>query len=376
MLLCFTSSPSACEFDNVTFDNKFSTARLTACKELASDRYLLIIKPENTPINDSAWYSFKVSSKAQSVINVTLKYTDGNQRYLPKISSDGESWEYIPFKKNRRHENKISFDLKVDKTSVWVAGQEIINNEHYISWNEELVQKTAFKLAVLGKSEEGRNIYQLHSSSQSNEWLVIVGRMHPPEITGALALFPFVGEFSINQELPNKFRERFNVLVIPNLNPDGVEKGNWRHNANGVDLNRDWVTLKQRETQLVHNKLQEIEARGGKIIFAIDFHSTRGNVFYTMPTDYGVFPPLLVNNWLKELDRLSKNFNVVIKPGNNPDKGVFKQYIADNYKVQAVTYEMGDNENRKIITSIAKLAAQTLMTELLKTKKEQFLGDN
>ncbi len=370
-LVCISSLTHGCDFGDVKFDNSFSGARLDKCKRTYEDRFLLTIKPENTPINNSPWYAFKVSAKQQQVIKVTLKYIDGTHRYAPKVSSDGFNWKSIRYKKSRKNNQKISFFIEVGQKPIWVAGQEIINNERYLTWAEKLIEKSPWELSVIGQSTERRNIYQLQTKSSSDEWLVIVGRMHPPEITGALALFPFVNELSINQQIGTEFRQRFNILVIPNLNPDGVANGNWRHNSKGVDLNRDWGKFTQKETQIVAERLKQIDSSGGKIVFAVDFHSTRKNIFYTMPGNYGVQPANFVDNWLSRLDREMPDFKVVKQAGSNPDKGVFKQYIADTYGVHAVTYEMADNESRNKIIKIAKNAAETLMQELLATPRQE-----
>jgi hypothetical protein len=374
VLLLSTSMTFGCDFKEVTFDRNFSAAHLDECKQLSSDNYLLIIRPENTPINDSPWYAFKVSSKDNKTIKISIKFIDGNRRYLPKMSIDGKRWQAIPYKKHRRNKNQMSFKVEVGANPIWIAGQEIINNEHYLSWGKYFDKKSDLTLSILGESTEGRPILQLTHKTESKEWLVLTGRMHPPEVTGALAMIPFIGELALNKDIGERFRERFNILVVPNLNPDGVEHGYWRHNINGVDLNRDWIKLKQKETQLVHNRLQQIVNDGGNIVFGIDFHSTKRNIFYSMPTDYGAKPALFVENWLGNLDKQTADFKVIIKPGNNPGQGVFKQYIADNYGVHAVTYEMGDNESRKVINSIAKVAAKTLMKELLATDKSQFIN--
>ena len=168
-----------------------------------------------------------------------------------------------------------------------VAAQELITNEIYHKWLKAVVNKEPeYKLSKLGDSTQSRPIYQLEHSTESNEWVVILGRMHPPEVTGALALFPFSQQLLFNKKQGTTFRKRFNILLIPNLNPDGVEHGHWRSNINGFDLNRDWNKFKQLETQLVRDRLEEIASNDGKIIFAIDFHSTKKDILYTMPTDY------------------------------------------------------------------------------------------
>jgi hypothetical protein len=123
----------------------------------------------------------------------------------------------------------------------------------------------------------------------------------------------------------------------------------------------------------VHEKLQQITKLGGKIVYAIDFHSTGKDVFYSMPSDYGLHPANLTNDWLAVLDKKMLDFTVLIKPGNNPGKGVFKQYIADNYGVHAITYEMGDHTDRMKIRDIANVAAGTFMQQLLNTTKSDFI---
>lgn len=358
-----------CAFGNVTFDSDFLVSRLNDCDRTQSNQYVLTIEAENYPVNSSPWYAFKVFAKRAQNIGITIRYKNGKNRYLPKISSDGKSWTQIPYKINS---GKLKFNLEVGVKPIWVAGQEIIGNDFYQVWLEALERSTGHKVSILGRSTENLPIYQLEAINESDEWVVLLGRMHPPEVTGAFALFPFVQTILSANDLAESFRKRFNVLVIPNLNPDGVAAGNWRHNSNGVDLNRDWNVRNQKETQIVHKKLQSIIDNGGKIVYAIDFHSTYRDIFYSMPTDYGAKPASITEDWLGLLDKHMPDFEVVIKPGSNPDKGVFKQYIADTYGVHAVTYEMGDNTERKQIKRVAHNAAETFMTVLLSKKKEEF----
>ena len=41
------------------------------------------------------------------------------------------------------------------------------------------------------------------------------------------------------------------------MNPDGVDLGHWRHNANGVDLNRDWSYYNQPEIKQAVNFIEK-----------------------------------------------------------------------------------------------------------------------
>ena len=292
-----------------------------------------------------------------------MKVRGDEHRYPPKISQNGEAWQLL---KHKIRGERLVMNITASPKPVIIAAQEIINNQYYVDWAEELTNNMQVIPSVLGQSTQGRPIYKLErKNDKAKEWLVILGRQHPPEITGALALFPFVETLLSNSELSKKYLEKYNVLVIPNINPDGVHAGNWRNNANGFDLNRDWKNFSQIETRLINDYLQELVKQGDKITFAVDFHSTRHDIFYSMPVDYGVEKPYFVKHWLGELDRQMPNFDVEIRPGNNPDQGVSKQYFPDKFGVHAITYEMGDNTDRNEIKRIAFNSANLLMKIML-----------
>jgi len=355
-------NPQTCNSGNVTLTADFPTGRMDECKPLGNNEYSITLKPENTPINSSPWYAFKIQAKQATTIKVTMRVKGDKHRYLPKVSLDGKTWKLHPYKINGK---RLIMNIDASKYAVYISAQEIINNQYYVDWAKKLQNKALVSHHVLGQSTQGRPIYKLESKGESKEWLVVLGRQHPPEVTGALALFPFVETLLANNDLAHKFREKYNLLIIPNINPDGVFMGNWRHNANGLDLNRDWINFSQIETQLIHNYLQSFVEQGQKIKFAIDFHSTQHDVFYTMPVDYGVQEPYFVKHWLGRLDKAMPNFDVLLQPGNTPNNGVSKQYFADNYNVHAITYEMGDETNRENIKIIATNASTLLMKTML-----------
>ena len=357
-----SNNGKACNTGKVKLSSDFATGRMDNCLVTGKNEYLITLIPENTPINSSPWYAFKIIAEQPTAIKITMKVQGDKHRYPPKVSRDGKRW--------RLHEYKLRGDrltMTVNATDkpTYIAAQEIIDNQYYVNWANKLEQQNKIIFNELGQSTQGRPVYKLESKGDSKEWIVILGRLHPPEVTGALALFPFAERLLSASELAKKFRKNYNLLIIPNVNPDGVDMGNWRHNANGLDLNRDWINFSQKETKQIHNYLQKLVEEGNKIKFAIDFHSTHDDVFYTMPVDYGVEEKYFVKHWLDSLDQLMPDFTVVTKPGNTPNNGVSKQYFSDNYKIHAITYEMGDNTDRHKINNIAFNAASTLMKTLL-----------
>jgi hypothetical protein len=373
-LLSIDLYAKGCEFEAVSFTTNFDTAKLNSCEQLSENHYLLTTNAENRPINPSPWYAFKVEPKqgnnAQQ-IKISIQAEQAKPRYLPKKSSDTKNWHNLPF---YIKDNKLTFEITLTQET-YIAGQEIINNDHYLGWVKGIEEHSGFKKISLGNSTLGRPIEGLISQKDgNNEWLLILGRQHPPEVTGALALISFVNQLTQNNKYQQAFSNRFNVLIIPNLNPDGVALGNWRHNSKGVDLNRDWGKFTQIETALVKAKLDSLLKGSQHLVFALDFHSTQQDVFYSMPSEYSVAPAQFANDWLAKIKSQSvSSFLVRPKPGSSPGRGVFKQYIADRYKVHAITFELGDNTQRELIDHVAKISAQTLVSHMLATPSEAFI---
>ncbi|GAC15319.1 hypothetical protein GLIP_2697 [Aliiglaciecola lipolytica E3] len=352
----------------------FEGGKLSSCEQLTENHFLLTTDAEDWPINRSPWYAFKVKLKKPGKpqkLKLTVAAVDARSRYIPKISDDGDKWRETSF---TVQDAKLNFDIEVSD-QVYVAAQEIIDNADYQTWIEKISASSSFGQVSIGESSQGRKIDGLiYQQPNNKEWILIIGRQHPPEVTGAMALLSFVEEIAGQVSNNANFASRFNILVIPNLNPDGVAEGNWRHNVNGIDLNRDWGKFTQKETQIVQQKLEQLLTEDQRLVFALDFHSTQQDIFYTMPTDYHIAPQELVNNWLAKVKEHSlSSFVVRPKPGTSPGRGVFKQYIADTYHVQAVTFEIGDNTQRDLIEHVGVVSAHTLVDILLKTPSQAFI---
>ena len=371
-LLLLSSLSQACDLGEIKFDNRFSGASadkmIASCEiDSAGHNAKIVLKPENKPINDSAWYAFKLSSDTRKQLNIAIEVQDGSNRYPPKVSFDGKNWQFV---EHTFTEKQLQFSVQLSNKPIYVAAQELITNDDYIKWGKKAAKKSFVERYKVTNSVQMKPIfaYDVMQNPDAKKWLVVLGRMHPPELTGAMAFFPFAETLLGDSKLAYQFRDKFNIFIVPNINPDGVEAGHWRHNVNGIDLNRDWINFSQPEVTGVHKRIQKLVEDGGEMAMAVDFHSTNKDVFYVMPTDYDLAHPKMVEGWLKQLDsELDIDFTVLPEPGTSPGRGVFKQYFADEYKVHAITYEMGDNTNREVIDVVAKKAAETLMSTMLKT---------
>jgi len=262
--------------------NEFEGARLNDFYQVTDSTYNAVIEAENVPINDSPWYSFKIWSKNKQSIKLNLTYKDGTHRYEPKISYDGKHWQLYDTTKISVDTiaNVATLSLSVSSDTLWLSAQELITSSVYDNWISDFSKSEFITNEVAGRSVKGKSLNKVMiGDKDKNNYVVIIGRNHPPEVTGYFALKSFVETIAGKSETAENFRNKFTTIVFPLMNPDGVDLGHWRHNANGIDLNRDWVNFNQPEPRAVRDEVEKLISSGKKIIFFIDFHSTQHDVF-------------------------------------------------------------------------------------------------
>ena len=301
---------------DVVFSNDFAGARLNGIVKNNDSTYTALITSENTPINISPWYAFKVWATKSQSIDLVLTYQETvKHRYYPKLSSDGIHWSsldsvnYIEYEKGDADFGPgalplyVKMRLAIGPDTLWVSGQELETSSRVSSWADSLSQKPFVQTRSIGKSEQGRDLNLLTvGDSESKKMLIVISRQHPPEVTGYLAMKAFVENLSSDSKLARKFRKKFTTYVIPLMNPDGVDNGHWRHNAGGIDLNRDWANFNQPETQAVKEFMKnKINKTQGKFYFGIDFHSTWDDIYYTVDPELKGNMPNLVYDWLDDI---------------------------------------------------------------------------
>ena len=365
------------EINDVTFDKDFSGARLDSITNLGEDKYIAHISPAFEPTNPSAYFAFSVTSKSKKEIEVQLNYGKHKHRYIPKLSTDKKSW-----KKIESHHITIdtslgtaTIKLNVSQQKLYVAAQEIESTEDTYSWmNNLLVKNSELKKIVAGKTVLGNNNYCIELDRKAiRNVVVLIARQHPPETPGGTVGFKaFYEALLSNTGIAKTFRKFYNIYTFPLLNPDGADMGNWRHNAKGVDLNRDWVNFTQPETQMVklymENKLKE----GHKIQFALDFHTSySGPYLLVLDSINQTKSKHITSEWIKNIE--SNSQLKVHARKRSQELPYCYNYFYNQFGCEAVTYEDGDEVDREIIKQKAQVYANELMRTLInKIDKNEF----
>ncbi len=376
--VCFASSaattePKAelCASPKVAISIDFEMGRASDCQVSQDGDFSFTLLPENTPINSSPWYAIKLTVQTATDISLRFQYGHSKHRYWPKLSTDGANWQPIDKQNVTVAEDKktLSLNLALEQGHYWVAAQPLIDNEDYHQWISMLQKRHKYiEVVEYGQSELKRPLVALTvSQSSSRPTVVIFGRQHPPEITGAQAMQGFVEALLEPTDLSQRFLQRFNLLIFPNLNPDGVAAGNWRHNKNGIDLNRDWGPFSQAETAQTIGFIEQ-QLDGRDLWMSIDFHSTWRDIFYYHPSQANDRFPKLVETWLARMEQSGSPVKFEPRPGINANLATTKTYFYQVYGVPALTYELGDNTPIEDINRSSEIAAQTLMELLLEWK--------
>lgn len=350
--------------DGVRFSNTLPCARLNGVERVGADHYRVRVAPESLPINPSPWYGFAVRSRTPRELVVDFRFEHGRSRYWPKLSDDGGAhWRKAADDAFRVDaDGGATLHVRTGPEPLRVYAQRPVCNDALHAWERRLAQHVELRRETIGRSVQGRPLRMFaFGRADARDVLVVIGRQHPPEVTGSQALMPFVDALAGDTAQARHFRRHTRVLVVPVVNPDGVAEGHWRGNAHGVDLNRDWGRFTQPETRAVRDALERrIGQRGRRVVFAIDFHSTWNDVFYTVAEDPSLRPGGAMRRWI---DGMRARYPGRIREKNySADKStVFKNWAFRRFHAPAVTYEVGDKTPPAELQALARFAAGSLM---------------
>jgi predicted deacylase len=360
-----------CRVGDLTFHTDFEGAALHACAPGESGP-VLTVAPEYLPINPSPWYAWRVTGEPgdSGQITITQRYLYGWHRYHPWTSTDGEQWARLPEGRVALlDDGSARFTLDVPPGGLLVAAQPPLTNTATQDWATALARDNGLREREIAESVGGRPVRAYETEVEGRHGLlVLIGRQHPPEVTGALAYRDFVGRLFANDDLASRFRARYAIGLLPALNPDGVAGGHWRTNERGVDLNRDWGPFTQPETRAAERWLAELHAQAPLSLF-VDFHSTDQDVFYMPHASDDPAPVGFAAAWRDRLGRRLGDDMPAWSGEHNPGLPTSKSWVRRRYGVLAITYEVGDNTPRDHIRRAAVSAAEETMRLLLETEE-------
>lgn len=356
------------KFGNIYVSNEFYGARLSSMYQASSNTLIATIAPENAPINKSAWYAFRIWSDEKQEVTVKLTYRDGRHRYIPKLSTDGENWTTIANHKYKHHVKKETAELKLEigPKPLWVAGQELMTSHQIFQWIDSLQNLANVTGDTAGYSTLNKPIRVLKvAETDEKNVIIVLSRQHPPEVTGQFAAQAFVEAVLDTTDLAKAFRKKFQLYAFPLINPDGTDQGHWRHNAGGVDLNRDWWKFRQPEIKVVTDYLvQHLQKDDVRVWYGFDFHSTGEDILYPISNKIIPDETSITRPWIDSMNVRLPNDKWVEEPFDISSP-IAKNWIFRTFGAEAITYEIGDESPRDYVRLKTKIAAEEMMRILL-----------
>ena len=354
---------------DVRFDNEFSGARVNACERLGALDYKIVSSPENTPINPSPWYAFRVTSAVEREITVRIVVTTSKARPRPYVSADGKSFTRVASKDYEGGEGakECVLRLRVGPSATFVASNHLVGIAEIEGWTDTVAARLGAEAREIGRSQGGRAIRAFEfGAADAREALVVIGRQHPPEVAGSVGLFRFVEALAADAEVANAFRARFRVLCVPLVNPDGVHEGNWRSTLGAVDANRDWGPFTQAETRVVRDAIFAFTRGGGRAPrLLLDFHATSKDILYVPPADAPLVPARFAERWLAAIGERFPDYALESSAANNVNEWTFKRWAFETFGAPGITYELGSATPHDRIARIVPGAAEEAMRLLL-----------
>lgn len=351
----------ACQTASVTISFDFDGASSSRCAVLGEREFAILITPEHAPpINPSAWYAFRYVASAGGPITVRLRYLGGRHRYQPLLTREGEAHAIAA----TLADNGDAV-LSLPAGSASVSGQELFVANRYRAALHRWSALARTTPVVLGRSHQGRAIEGVRLGQViAPQLIILLGRQHPPEVTGALAMEAFVDRIAQRLADDPALAGRYQFLVVPLLNPDGVALGHWRANLGGVDLNRDWGAFTQPETRAVRDWLATLPAEVRPALM-LDFHSTNRNLFYVQGDEAGPVGEAFLSAWLGGRENQFRGYPFAIERRDaNPGSGTSKNWFHATYAIPAYTYEVSDNADRDATRDAAQALAEALPAAL------------
>lgn len=359
-----------CSNGSITIDAGFDGGDVDACRFRSKRRVELEFLPEDDQVDDAfAWFAFRINADRPRRVEIKLRFPEAYARFWPKLSDDGLNWTPADEDavERSRSGKAMTLKLEVGPSATWVAAQELLTSAWYEQWLDELAAHEDIETTVIGMSIEGRPITLLRAGGHP-EAVLLLGRQHPAEVPGAIAMREFVDVVLGDSELARRFRERYTLLIVPLMNPDGVANGHARHNSGKTDLNRDWGPFTQPETQSMAKLLDDLDRQGPRPRLMLDFHATKETpttLFYTQVPEDNTDPPLFATRWLGNVDRRIDDYEFKHDPRAQSGLNNTKNYFFSRYGIPAITYEIGDEADRAAIEKYTPLFAEEMMKVML-----------
>ncbi|TVV69942.1 M14 family metallopeptidase [Sphingomonas solaris] len=301
------------------------------------------------------WFHFRLTGGAGRAVTLRIvnaagsAYPGGWADYAARVSEDRADWRLA---ETSYADGVLTIRHTPATNSAWFAYFAPYSIERHHDLVARMAVRPGVRHEVLGFSLDGQAIDCLHlGTGPRHAWLY--ARQHPGEsmaehwIEGALDRLTD-GQDSIARAL----LAEATFHIVPNMNPDGSQRGHLRTNAAGVNLNREWhAPTAERSPEVLHT-LAAMDATG--VDFAMDIHGDEA-IPHVFVAGFEGIPNrteaqgALYDRYRETLARRSPDFQVKhgygVTPAGKANLSMSTNQLANRFGAVAMTLEMPFKDN-------------------------------
>ena len=192
------------------------------------------------------WFLFKARVERgipveYRIVNASeATYSGSWDNYRALASYDLEHWFRIP----TTLENKsLVLRHTPDRKLVYYGYFAAYPLTRHQSLITRAIASRRARVTSIGKSLEQRaiDVIEIGKIGKPKRKIWITGRQHPGETQGEWFIEGLIDRLlDENDNLVDRLLDKAVFYIVPNMNPDGSTRGNFRTNVAGRDLNREW----------------------------------------------------------------------------------------------------------------------------------------
>lgn len=332
----------------------------------------LAIRKDTNNEDFHQWFNFKVEGlvgeKSVLIIENADKvrfpyWNDYGAKYQATASYGNDEWFRLPTNYNPETK-ELTIEVILTQTEDVKTNEEKIKQlqiafyppysyERHLKLINSAADIPHCTINEICRSVENRPVHLLtvnkpglvSDSQKKHIW--IIARQHPSETMAEWAMEGLVEELKSESTHFNELLDSAILHIIPNINPDGSYSGNLRTNANGIDMNREWLNPDQKRCPEVYH-VREAILRTGAALF-LDFHGDEGHPnFFPDGRGVGCSPNETIIEIEKEFIHLLRQRNPNLQENScyEPDEpgkanlGLATSFFAELMNCLSVLFEM------------------------------------
>lgn len=319
---CATADAPPTTRPAITFSTNFQGGMLGKIDAVDADAgaYRLTVPGQYNQFGrnrQTSWFYFRVENVRGRPLVLTMTDLVGEYNNRPGAvphgpdngpawSTDGKTWTYFTPEQfswdDEKKEGTIRYTPETDV--LWIAHQPPYTVADLEALLADVARSAHARVEVIGKTVGGRDmpmvtVTDFATADDAKVCVWLQARQHAWEAGTSYVMEGALRFITSDDPAAAELRKRIVFRFTPMVDLDGCATGKVRFNANGYDVNRNWLAVDLRDPEMLR-RMPEIwytkkaitaaHAAGPKIALLVNLHNTeKGEYLQTSATDDTAF---------------------------------------------------------------------------------------